>query len=281
MPRKIKATLTPQSESPTSKTTVEYSPLEVVKPRNRKIIYEKLKIVEYSTGPDSTVGPMMPTDLKLMLGWETEKEFQARKVREDAERGEVSKPEHHLYGDFYHCLNTKGEKVRCRNNGNNRPFSVPWMEEIREMVLKGQYAGPYTIPGETVNGETLRISRYGEVLSGQHQGSGCILADELLQEARAKENPLYPKYPFWVGKDHCFIETILITGLSDDERVLRTIDYVKPRTPADMLFTMSVYRDRNPFERREMTRMLASAVDLLWQRTATKGYKTHPEIVGF
>lgn len=228
------------------------------------------------TSPD---GPIYAAEWKEILGWETEKEFQKRMA---AERP-GTKPEEYKYGDDFHCFNTRGEKVRCHNNVNNRPFDIGWCQDLVHTLLQGQWAGPFAIPGETINGETARISRYGRVLSAQHTGSACILADEFLQASRGEKNydANHPKFPAWNGQENVFVETILVTGLSEDERVTRTIDYVKPRTAADMLFTMELFRNNTANERKEMTRMLAQAIDTLWSRTDTKGYRTHPEIVAF
>ena len=317
----------PATPAPTSeaKPTV---PTQISEPSALKIVYDRVEITEYSS--TSKHGPLTVEDAKVMLGWETEKQYQQRMVEEvktaqlvvsqgytgdeaiqrtveqapkrpdqyvyaswgsasDAVRYAAvnpivdSKPEHWLFGEVFHCLNTDEEKVRCCNNANNRPFDDGWSEDIESMILTGTWAGPFTLPGETINGETVRISRYGRVLSAQHQGTGLIRADENLQAARAKygRERADEMYPTWKGQDHCFIETIVITGLSEDERVLRTIDYVKPRTEADMLYTMPLFRDNKPNERNELTRMLAAARVLLWHRTDTKGYETHPEVVGF
>ena len=239
------------------------------------VVYEVLDIVECSV--TSEAGPLTVERIKLMMNWETEREYQARKVVEDPD----SKPEHWLFGDDYHCLNTDKQKVRCWNNANNRPFDMGWCEDLIHTVLYGHWVGPYMMPGETVNGETIRISRHGRVLSGQHQGTAAILANEWLAKARAQQGDGPSKYPAWDGQDHVFLETVVVTGLSEDERVLRSIDYVKPRTTADMLYTMPVFRQNTSVERKEMTKMLAVAIDTLWERTDTKGYKTHPEVVGF
>ncbi len=239
-------------------------------------IYPTLDIKECST--TSIHGPVTPDRAKRIMGWETEKDYQLRQVAENP----GSKPDEWLYGDIYHCCNSDGDKVRCHSNGNNRPFDETWCKELMSMVLDGQWAGPLTMPGETVNGETIRIGRCGRVLSGQHQLTALILADEMLTKSQKESrNITHPKYPFWVGKGHCVIEAIVITGLSEDEQILRTIDYVKPRSVADMLFTMNVYRDNTPHERKVLTRMLSAGIDLLWGRTEAKGYRTHPEIVGF
>ncbi len=249
----------------------------------RKIVYPKLEMVEYSS--TSEQGPVTPADMKVILGWETEPQYQARMMLKYPD----TKATDYLFYDDFHCIDRYKRKVRCNNNAGNRPFDMEWCEDLIRMTLRGEYAGPLTFPGETVNGETIRISRYGDTLSGQHQGTGLILADEDLQRSRDKElRPFYDPndsttelYPFWAGHEHCVIETIIITGLSNDERILRTIDYVKPRSVADMLFTMELYRNNTPVERKEMTRMLAAAIELLMTRTDYKGYRTHPEIIGF
>lgn len=268
-------------------------------PDDRVVVYNKITLNEYST--TSELGPLTIADIVNMLGWETEKEYQARMVHDDPD----SKPDHWLFGEVYHCLNAAGEKVRCAKNANNRPFDMGWCEELIHTVLHGHWAGPLMVPGETVNGETIRISRYDEVLSGQHSLTAHKLADEWLQVSRKKEyKPGEPqpvqrlekfgdcRYQAWDGHEHVVMETIVITGLSDDERVLRTVDYVKPRTESDMFYTMDTFKSKwsdvekrvvptTPTDRKEMTRMLSAARSLLWSRTDTKGYETHPEVIGF
>lgn len=241
------------------------------------VVYDRLKAVEYSID-NPEIGPLGPDDIVLLMDWQTEKEYQEEMVQKHPE----SSPAHWLFGEVYHCLDDDGNKVRCWANANNRPFDMEWCEALIDTLLKGQWAGPLMMPGETINGETIRISRYGRVLSGQHQMTACKIADQRLQKSRKlKSNAADPKYPAWNGRDQVVLETLVVTGLSEDERVLRSIDYVKPRTVADMLYTMEVFRSNTPMERREMTRMLSGAIDMLWTRTDTKGYKTHPEVVGF
>lgn len=285
----------PPAEPPVElKKELEY-PEEVVQ---REIIYPKFEVLEYST--ISEYGPITPDDMReRILGWETEKSFVARKLAEYPQ----SKEADWLFLDDFHCYDTNGEKVRCWNNAGNRPFDEEWCKKLTRMILWGYWSGPLTVPGETINGECIRISKYGRVLSGQHQGTALVLADEWLKKSRNKEfvpyydpdDPESEKYKFWIGHKYPVIETLVVTGLSEDERVLRTIDYVKTRTMADMLYTMPLFRWQEyidedgkttrrlstPPERNELTRMLASAVNILWIRTKAKGYGTHPEIVGF
>ena len=287
MPKSVKSKPAPTAQ-PVVKAPPPAPPVNNHPKPQRDIVYDKVGITEYST--TSGHGPMTVEDVRTMLWWETEPEWQVRMVELKG-----GKPEHYLFGETgprredtgefqpVHCTNVAGEKVVCWNNAGNRPFDDSWSEDIESMILTGTWAGPHTCPGETVNGETVRVSRYGRVLSGQHQGTALVRADEKLQFARKKygRERANEMYPVWAECDHCFIETIVITGLSEDERILRTIDYVKPRTVADMLFTTDLFRQNTPVERRDMTKMLASAIDLLWLRTDTKGYKTHPEVVGF
>lgn len=256
-----------------------------VPPDGLPVLYDRLEITEYST--TSPKGPLTVERMKRLLGWETESEYVARKLRENPgtapEQWMADPKKKDVFGDVYHCRNLAGEKVRCNNNAHNRPFDVPWGEKLTHTVLYGQWAGPHTVPGETVNGETVRVSRYGRVLSGQHQMTGAINANDFLHKYR-KEHGLdsaNAKYPAWAKHNDVFIETIVITGMSEDPRVLMTVDYVRPRTSADVFYTSDVFKALPPPDREELCRMLAAAVDLLWTRTATRGYRTHPEVVAF
>lgn len=273
MPKAVKKKPTQSATTvPTPPPPLEQIHAAVPVPQDRPIIYDKLELLEYSTASEK--GPMTPAIWRRVLGWETEKEYQARMVKEKG-----GSPDNYQYLDDYHCLNVAGEKVRTSNNANNRSFDDKWCQSLIHTLLYGQWAGPITIPGETVNGETVRISKYARVISGQHQGTACILADEHLQYARAHDNP--DKYPFWKGKDSVVLETVVIRGMSEDPRVLMTVDYCKPRSVADVFFTSELFRNTTNNRRKELCRMLAMASDMLWDRTDTRGYKTHPEMVAF
>ncbi len=91
------------------------------------IIYDKLEVTEFSTAVER--GPLTVDEMKDILGWETETQYKKRKVEEDTAKGkENCKPEHYIYGEDYHTKNIAGEKVRCTNNLNNRPFDEKWSE---------------------------------------------------------------------------------------------------------------------------------------------------------
>lgn len=292
MPKAKKAPAPIQPVAPTPAPAPAPAAAERWAPPNLPILYDKLEVIEYSTA--SPKGPLEVDNMKLVLGWETESEFKARKVRENP----GTKPEAWAWtGDMVqldnpdgtkvtipvHCKNLAGEKVICKYNAQNRSFDASWSEDLQNMIMHGQWAGPHTIPGETVNGETIRISKYGRVISGQHQMTACIIADEYLQIEKGLLglDAFNRKYPAWSKHNHCFLETIVIRGMSEDPRVLMTVDYVKPRSVADVFYTSEVFKNSTPAERRELCKMLAVETDFAWERTAARGYKTHPELVAF
>lgn len=275
----------PAKKQPVVAPTPPPAPVATPQAEAWPIRYPTLTVEEFST--TSAKGPLDIEWQKAAMGWETESEFVARKLAENPgskpEQWMVNPQKKDTFGDQYHCRDISGQKVRCNYNAHNRPFDEGWSEDITHMVLHGNWAGPHTLPGETVNGETIRISRYGWVLSGQHCMTGCVRADEKLQKARAElgREAADKKYPTWAGHDHCFLETIVVKGMSEDPRVLMTVDYVKPRTAADVFYTSDTFKTRTSPERKELCRMLATATDLLWTRTAAQGYRTHPEQVAF
>lgn len=281
---------------------------EAAPKEKRPVLYPTLQITERSI--HSPHGPLTVGYCVAALGWETEKEFQERMVKEEP----GTKAENWTYGDNFHCRNVAGEKVRCSRNAHNRYFDQGWCDHLVQTILNGQWAGPHTVsdvteeiyggkeafklptggtvnPGDTfqmvsgtVNGETIRISRYGDVLSGQHTMTAVKLANEKLHQVRSQigMDAVNKKYPAWKDHNDVFVETITIKGLSEDPRVLMSVDYVKPRSAADVFYTSEVFRKETSLsKRRELCKMLEVACSTLWQRTDARGYRTHPEMVGF
>lgn len=256
--------------------TVITTPPTATSPPALEVLYDSLDIVEYSSA--SKQGALTVSDAKQLLGWETEAEARDRFVKETGEPAAQAEP----FGEVFHCKNVAGEKVRTTHNAHNRAFDEDWCEALVHTILAGQWAGPLTVPGETVNGETVRVSKFGRVLSGQHQLTALVLADEYLAKTRGQiGEEADVKWPAWKGHEHPVIETVVITGLSEDPRVLMTIDYCKPRSVADVFYTSDVFSQSTSSERKELCRMLAAAADFLWTRTDAQGYRTHPEVVGF
>lgn len=247
-------------------------------PPQRPVIYPDVR-AEICIGDNAITAEQA----KDILGWTTEEE---RLLQIAAEHPGIGKDalKAYEYGDVYMLNDASkltdkgtpaGAKVRCYQNLDNRPFDLPWCLGLAQTILNGQWAGPLTIPGETINGSTIVLSRTGKVESGQHSLVALILAHQMWFANRKK-------YPFWensVGGP--VIETIVIYGISEDRRVLMTVDNCKPRSEADVFYTSDLFVKLTPPDRKECSRMLAAAVDLLWARTDTRGYKTHSEVVGF
>lgn len=231
---------------------------------DRPIIYKTVES-QICQGADAITAQVA----KDILGWETEKEYAERKVKENP----GTKLEAWTYGDAFMLKDEHGNKVNCWNNMDNRPFDEQWSRGLAQTILRRQWAGPTTIPGETVNGSTIVISRTGKVESGQHSLVAVILAHQMWEKNRKAHDQWAEPGPV--------IETIVITGISEDSRVLMTVDNCKPRSESDVFYTSELFRNLLPVDRKECSRMLATAVDVLWRRTHTQGYKTHSEVVGF
>ena len=206
--------------------------------------------------------------MKTLLGWETEKDYKARTGKDLKE---------------YLLIDVEGNKVVCHHNDHNRPFSESWARTLAQDILNRNWAGPTTMPGETVNGETIVVGRTGRVSSGQHRGVGLILACQL-----------------WAGKNHDhwvtlwpeepILESLVVTGVSESPHVIRTLDNVKPRSLLDVFYTSEIFVNLKTLaQKKECSRMLDNATKLLWQRTgagsgkdkAFTGYLTHSEALGF
>jgi hypothetical protein len=253
---------------------------------------------------------------KQLLCWETEEDYAARLTAEnpgvkDADiykypDGSVSTfKQAKEWGDVYLIKDVEGRKVRCWNNKDNRPHDGDWSKQLWQVIQNFQWSGPTTMsepfhctyssqhdpvevdgitinPGDpivltagTINGSSINISRTGKVVSGQHSLIALVWCHEDWQR-----NPA--KYPAWTNfPKGPIIETLLVLGVSDDRRVLMTVDFCKPRSELDVFYTSELFRSLQPTDRKECSRMLAAAVDFCWRRTDRKGYKTHPEAVQF
>lgn len=281
--------------TPTPPKAVEPEKVETNGEATREVVYDDVVMDRYDTKAPN--GPITPQLAKDILYWETEKEYGARMVGHNP----GTKVEHWVWKDEYLLQDAskytrkgdriilQGDKVKCQNNLDNRELDIEWSLGLAQTILTGKWAGPFT-GRKTVNGSTIVISETGKVESGQHQLIAVIIADQLFQA-----NP--EAYPFWKvkvdsgatytanGETHKvvgpFIETIVVTGISEDPDVTMTVDNCRQRTAADVFYTSPLYRNMPTGDRREYSRMTSAAIDLLWERTDAKGYKTLPEIVGF
>lgn len=256
----------------------------------REVIYPTI-ITKYmwagAVGPESVnsegkpYGPIGEEFAKLLLGWETEGHYYKRRCEEDGVGYDVSAIQQQYKDEFegkWLLEDLEGNKVICHNNLANRPFTEAHAKKLAQDVLNRNWAGPTTLPGETVNCETMIITRTGCCASCQHRLIAEVFACQLYRKQK----------DHWVGKwgdKEPVIESIVIFGCSDNPKVIGTIDNTRPRDFGDTLYTSPILRDYkvkvpnaidpskpkfrplDRTERKEMTRMLARAVQMLWKRT--------------
>lgn len=220
----------------------------------RPIIYPNVE-VKICIGEKS----LTATKAKELLGWETEDQYSERTG---------DSPSSTLFGD---PLLTDDEKhrIQCWNNLGNRPFGESWCRSIAQDILLGNWK---------FNMETIVISKTGRITSGQHRLVGLVLAAEAWNAAKEKYEEIWPQEPT--------IEVLLAFGGSEDQDVLRTVDNVKPRSLSDVFYTSDYFAKLPSVDRKECSRMLDFAVDLLWKRTEaaeTSGtkFQTHSASVDF
>jgi hypothetical protein len=161
---------------------------------------------------------------KKLLEWESEPEYAARVGRADAKIPE----EHRLLRD------TSQDWVACFNNCRNRPFTEAHAKTIAQEILNGRWE---------LNLETIIISRTGIILSGQHRLVGFVLACEMWAKQFTHWKTRWPEEPY--------IEALVAVGGSEDANVIMTLDNVRPRSEADVIYTSDVYAALGQADRRE------------------------------
>ncbi|MGL6095381.1 MAG: hypothetical protein ACRC7O_06235 [Fimbriiglobus sp.] len=188
---------------------------------------------------------------KDLLGWEEES-------------GDVK------FGQDYLVKMDDGTKVRTTNNTKNRPVNKTWVETIAQEVLRKRWQ---------MNGESITIGEHGQVLSGQHRLIGLIVAETERTGPDAKE---YAKY--WTGP--CTMETVLVTGIREDDATVNTIDTGRPRTLSDVIYRSEYFAKMKPAVRKVAAKMTDHAVKMLWHRTGASAdafapVRTHAESLDF
>ncbi len=205
---------------------------------------------------------------KKLLRWEAEKDYVARMCKDNPKL----KQEEVGYGNDFLLKDEEGQKVRCWANTRNRPFDDSWARQLAQDILNRVFK---------FNMENIIISLHGEVISGQHRLVGLALACQIWAGKNGGR---------WKGKwpVEPFIESSIGFGAPDNPEVLRTYDNVKPRTLADVFYTSEIFRELTSVERKECSRMLQRAVDLLWKRTgagtgadSTNKYQSHSTSMEF
>ncbi len=214
--------------------------------QRREIKYERFACNIYATG--YPLGPLAVKHAKILIGWRTESEAIAQAMKANPKL----KEEQLKWGSEYDLLDFKKEKVRLENNARNRILDLDIAKGYAQDVLNKVWApdGP--------NGETIIVSTYGNVISGQKRLVGLIWAGQVWEAT-----------PHWkaIWETEPTMETFVSLGVSEKEENLRTIDNVQTRSEMDTWYTSDVLKDMEPAKRKEMAKSITFAVDLLWDRT--------------
>lgn len=216
-------------------------------PETRKVIWPEIAINGVPIPEDSL--KITVSWAKEALGWETEADLYNRERERDPKYSRAACD----YGDDYLLIDEQSNKVRCRHNADNRPFTESWARKLCQDILNGHWK---------FNMENIIISRTGKILSGQHRLIALVLAGQMW----AGKGKL-----FWSTKwpEEPYILSFVATGGSEDQDVINTLDLVKPRSFSDALYTSALFRDLNLTRKRRerVMRMIQSAVKFLWKRT--------------
>lgn len=162
-----------------------------------------------------------------------------------------------------------GVKIRADNNSKNRPLDEAHVRKLAQDLLNGHWR---------FNGETIVIGDRGQVLSGQHRLLALILAVRLWK-ADAHYREVWPEEPV--------LRSLVVYGVSEDKEVTRTLDNVKTRTLADVIFSDNeLFAKSSTSERKLLAATVEYSLKQVWHRTGRKAdayapIRTHSEALEF
>ncbi len=275
---------------------------------DREVVHGKLAVYVCDSVPPNK--PITVDKAKAFLGFMWEDQYVARmKQRRPDQHEEVSKAD---FAARVLCVDMAGRKVVCLNNDHNRPYDEPrtlrYMQDLGNRKWSGPLMDAPGVPAEekTVNGETLIIGRQGQIISGQKRLLALIFLDQVLKGEGSVDDRRYSVEQqrhwrkMWAGQEPV-LESILVLGASEAQAIVDTVEDVQPRSAADVLYTGEWFRARpgidpatkkagrvpcSPKERGVLSKMLSSAVDLLWGRLGMRksevhGQRTNSEVTAF
>lgn len=188
---------------------------------------------------------------KKLLGWQEESE----NIKFDEDNP-------------HHILDTKGRKIRLTNNLCNRPFTLSnAMAWCQEVLMKRW----------ELNGESIIVGEYGNIISGQHRAVGLIFANQIWEDKQGQYGELWPTAPV--------METIIVYGIKETDKVINTVDTGKPRSLAEVIARSEHFSHYKKGDRYKLSKLTDYAVRVLWERTgAANAYsprRTHAESLDF
>lgn len=260
----------PAKKPPVKKEVVPAPERPVLHPAMYSLIFadpEKHSIAEGMAVPPITVAVA-----KEMLGWEDEKEYtvkaiEAARADPNVKADDVEKAVVKWTDCDFEDMN--GVKVRCSKNGQNRIFVRTDALAIMQDILNGHWQ---------LNGENVIISKYGNVVSGQHRLIGFVFACQVWQGSSI-EMPNQQEQWQSISPTMPVLESSVFFGGSEEDKVTRTIDQVRPRSYADVRYCQhEAYTKLGKKSRAKVCKMEGFAVRLMWDRTGAKADAYNPSI---
>lgn len=162
----------------------------------------------------------------------------------------------------------KKQNVFLTNNNRNRPIDFRQVGKLMQDILHGDWE---------LNGEPIILGTTGQVLNGQHTLLALIFATD-------KWNSHGSRYPYW--KSPPTIQKVIVKGISESDKVVNTMDTARPRTMKDVIYRSEFFAEIAPKDRKPLSKMLDSAIKLLWFRTGAAEnygvqYRTHAKSLDF
>lgn len=161
-----------------------------------------------------------------------------------------------------------GEKAFLLNNAN-RPLRST--AHIPEQIMRREWYQ---------NGESIIIGITGIVLDGQHRLIGLIEAD-----FDYRKNPEKWKKHGWDKPPS--IECLVVVGVSEERKVIHTINTGYSRTLSDVVYMEEVLKKYKAPDRKTLANMLQYASRFVWRRTSAgenaseAKYRTHLESIDY
>lgn len=230
----------------------EQAPKPKSKPRGKKVPPREVKYPEFGTVDAFGETALTAEKAREILGWTEVDSREAGQLKD-----------------------VNGKWINCTNNAGNRPIDREWAMALAQDMLSGHWAGPNGTGG-TPNGETVVLGKTGRVLSAQHRLVALVLASQMWEQQ-----------PHWQDRwpTSPVLDTLIAVGVDEDGHTTRTLDNVKPRSLADVLFAdLGLYGDLSYGSRQRLCTIAEHAVRMLWHRTgavkdAFTPRQTHSEAV--
>lgn len=161
---------------------------------------------------------------------------------------EVSEKEEGCCPALYFALK---KWIKLTNNKKNRPINIGWLMNLRQQILRKKWR---------FNGETVIVGEGGELLSGQHRLLAFILAwYEINGENEAHWEDTWKKGTIT-------LETLIVSGVSEDDETFSTLNSGKPATLTDFLHRSRYFAEKEEKGKNLLIKATANAIRMLWKR---------------